>query len=266
MADLLDKIDTFKLKEILEEKEMKFTKGDIISLMDAELEKAPAEMNTNLVDLCVAVLESNAVPNDAPNKPKPAKRKIKVGKILLVAAIIALLGLIAIPVGASLIPGETSDRIIEFYSDYFKINLREEVPSVANSDSDDIVNTLILESLDTLFLPEILLGDEYNRNVRSQEDDLMTTIYVDFSNASDGVSGSIMITQYKDENIMMANGSGNVPADHKYFKQIKVGETDVLVFGDDKDAYITYLAENTEYEIFINCDFDTAVKIAESIK
>ena len=98
MADLLDKIDTFKLKEILEEKEMKFTKGDIISLMDAELEKAPAEMNTNLVDLCVAVLESNAVPNDAPNKPKPAKRKIKVGKILLVAAIIALLGLIAIPV------------------------------------------------------------------------------------------------------------------------------------------------------------------------
>lgn len=266
MADLLDKIDTLKLKEILEEKEMKFTKGDIICLMDAELEKAPAEMNTNLVDLCVAVLESNAVPNEAPNKPKPAKRKIKVGKILLVAAIIALLGLIAIPVGASLIPGETSDRIVEFYSDHFKIKLREEVPSVANSDSDNIVNQLILESLDTLVLPQELLGEKYDKSVRSQEDDLMTTIYVDFSNASDGVSGSIMITQYKDENIMMANGSGNVPADHKSFKEIEVGGTDVLIFGYEAKTYIKYITENTEYEIMLIADFDTAVKIAESIK
>lgn len=266
MADLLDKIDTFKLKEILEAKEMKFTKGDIISLMDAELEKAPAEMNTNLVDLCVAVLESNAVPGETKIKSKSAKRKVRVGKIILVAAIIAMLGLIAIPVGAMLVPGESSDRIIEFYSDYFKINLREDVPAPANSNSDDIVNQLIVESLDTLLLPEFLLGDEYERNARSQEDDLMTTIYVDFSNESNGISGLIMITQYKDENIMMANGSGNVPADHKYFKQIKVDETDVLIFGYDDKMYIKYLSENTDYEIFINCDFDTAVKIAESIK
>lgn len=266
MADLLDKIDTLKLKEILEEKEMKFTQGDIISLMDAELEKAPAEMNTNLVDLCVAVLESNAVPNDATNKPKPAKRKIKAGKILLVAAIIALLGLIAIPVGANLIPGESSDRIVEFYSDHFKIKLREEVPSVANSDSDNIVNQLILESLDTLVLPQELLGEKYDKSVRSQEDDLMTTIYVDFSNESTGVSGKIGITQYKNKSIQLGNGIGSMPADHKYFKQIKVEEKDVLIFGYDEKIYIKYLDENTDYEIFINCDFETAVKIAESIK
>ncbi len=265
MADLLDKIDTLKLKEILEEKEMKFTKGDIISLMDAELEKAPAEMNTNLVDLCVAVLESNAVPNEAPNKTKPAKRKIKIGKILLVAAIIALLGLIAIPVGASLIPGETSDRIVEFYSDHFKIKLREEVPSVANSDSDNIVNQLILESLDTLVLPQELLGEKYDKSVRSHEDELMTTVFVDFSNEDTGVSGNIVVTQYKDENFP-GIGTGNIPSDHKYFKQIRVEELDVLIFGYDEKSYIKYLDENTDYEIFINCDFETAVKIAESIK
>lgn len=265
MADLLDKIDTLKLKEILEEKEMKFTKGDIICLMDAELEKAPAEMNTNLVDLCVAVLESNAVPNEAPNKPKPAKRKIKVGKILLVAAVIALLGLIAIPVGAKLIPGESSDKIIAFYYDHFKIDLRNNVPEPSNNNPEDIVNTLILESLDQLVLPQALLGDEYSKSVVSQEDDLMTTIYVDFSNESTGISGSIMISQYKDENFLGA-GSGNMPGDHKYFKQIKVEELDVLIFGYDERIYIKYLDNNTEYEIFINCDFDTAVKIAESIK
>lgn len=266
MADLLDKIDTFKLKEILEEKEMKFTKGDIICLMDAELEKAPAEMNTNLVDLCVAVLESNAVPNEAPNKPKPAKRKIKVGKILLVAAIIALLGLIAIPVGASLIPGESSDKIIAFYYDHFKIDLRNNVPEPANNNPDDIVNTLILESLDQLVLPQALLGDEYSKSVVSQEDDLMTTIYVDFSNESTGVSGKIGITQYKNKSNQLGNGIGSMPADHKYFKQIKVEEKDVLIFGYDEKIYIKYLDENTDYEIFINCDFETAVKIAESIK
>lgn len=265
MADLLDKIDTLKLKEILEEKEMKFTKGDIISLMDAELEKAPAEMNTNLVDLCVAVLESDAVPTEKEEKPKPTKRKVKVWKIILVAAIVSLLGLIAIPVGASLIPGETSDRIIEFCYDHFKINMREDVPAPANSDPDDIVNQLIVESLDTLLLPEILLSDGYKKSAVSQEDDLITTIYVDFSNTNTGVSGKIGITQYKDENFP-GIGSGNMPDDHKYFKQIKVGELDVLVFGYDEKAYIKYLDKNTDYEILLIADFDTAVKIAESIK
>ncbi len=266
MADLMDKIDTLKLKEILKEKEMKFTREDINSLLDAELEKAPSEMNTNLVDLCVAVLENDAVSNEVEENVKPAKRKVKVWKILLIAAIVALLGSVAIPVGAILVPGESSDKIIEFYSDYFKINLRENVPAPANSDSDDIVNQLIVESLDTLLLPEILLSDEYEKSARSQEDDLMTTVFVDFSNEDTGVSGNIVVTQYKDENIMLGNGSGNIPADHKYFKQIKVGETDILIFGYNDTSYIKYIAGNTEYEVFVIADFDTAVKIAESIK
>ena len=266
MADLMDKIEITKLKEILEEKEMKFTAREIRELMDAELEKSPSEMNTDLVDLCATVLDSNAVSNETDDKPKPIKRKVKIWKILLVAAIIAMLGLVAIPVGASLIPGESSDKIIEFYSDYFKINLREDVPAPANSDLDDIVNQLILESLDTLLLPQILLGDEYSKSVVSQEDELMTTIYIDFSNAATGVSGNIGITQYNDENVMLANGSGNVPSDHKYFKQIKSGEADILIFGYDDTSYIKYIEGDTEYEILLIADFDTAVKIAESIK
>lgn len=268
MADLMDKIDVLKLKEILEEKEMKFTVADINALMDAELEKSPEEMNVDLVSLCADIL--NEVYNNSEKSPEKvsAKRKVKARKILLIAAIVAVLSVIAIPAGARFMPSEAADKIVDFCYDHFKINLRggDETPTSSAGESE-LVNNLILESLHTLKLPEVLLGNEYEKSVQVQEDDLMTTIYVDFSNTNSQVSGTIVISQYNDEYIEIGNGVGNVTDTHKNFKQITVGNIDILIFSVNEKIYIKYIEGCTEYEIaLLNSEFDTAVKIAESIK
>lgn len=310
MADLMDKIEVQKLMKILDEKYIMFTVEDIRELMDAELEKPPAEMDTELIDLCISVIGNRYSTKGCVNPPLSAeaeteidaaladlgivaapsaeaerepeakaettepkaevttkKRKIKAGKILLVAAVVAVLCAVAVPVGARFVPSKAADKIVDFCHDHFKIDLRGEKEAKPASNDDGIMNNLILESLHTLKLPEVLLGDEYVKTARVEESDLMTTIYVNFSCYDTNLSGAIMITEYKDGYIGIGNGVGNVSNMYKYFKQLSVNGTDVLVFGEnDKEIYIKYIDENTEYEIALSTDFDTAVKIAESIK
>ncbi len=266
MADLMDKIDTLKLKEILEEKEMKFTIADINALMDSELEKSPEEMNTDLVDLCVAALDKGIPVQETTAETTPTKRKVKVGKILLIAAVAALLCAVAIPVGARFMPSEAADAIIDFCYDHFKIDLHGESKPAEASEDNNLLNNLILESLHTLKLPEVLLGDEYEKSARMQEDELMTTVYVEFSNANAQISGTIVVSSYKNGKVELHNGIGNVSDVYKVFKQFNIDDMDILVFADFEKSYIKYIDNNNEYEILLYSDFDTAVKIAESIK
>ena len=99
-----------------------------------------------------------------------------------------------------------------------------------------------------------------------QEDDFITNIYVDIENFKTDISGTIVITQYKNQNIEMINSVGNVSNIYEKFKQLQINDVEVLVFGNNGEFYIKYIYANTEYEIVLNTDFETAVKIAESIK
>lgn len=307
MADLMDRIEIQKLMKILEERDIMFTVEDIRELMDAELSKDPSEMDTELIDLCVAAIgnqyraggyinppmspeaeaEIDSVlaelgiaaaseePSEElaetaqtpePEQPPVQKRKFKAGKILLIAAVVALLSAVAVPAGARFLPSKTSDKIIDFCYDHFKIDLRGDKAATASADSGNLVNSLILESLHTLKLPEVLLSDEYEKSARVQETDLMTTIFVDF-NSNSAISGTMVVSQYKDMTVELHNGIGNVSSMCKFFEQLEVDGIDVLVFADDKNTYISYVDKNTEYEIMLlNVDVDMAVRIAKSIE
>lgn len=269
------------IEKILAEEEINFTYAELEEIMDAELEKTPEDMDVELVEICAEILANELVPLTG-EQPSPEKtmifpeeksvhstlnRKLKVGKILLIAAVVGLLCAVAIPAGARFMPSEAADKIIDFCYDHFKINLRGDEPKVASSEkSDDLVNNLILENLDTFKLPAVLMTDDYAKNINVQKDDFITTVMISISNPTDNVQGTIGITQYNDEKAGISNGIGNVSSMYKYFKQLEINDIDVLVFGDNEQVFIDYCIENTEYEIVLNTDFDTVVKIAESIK
>lgn len=271
------------IEKILAEEEISFTYAELEEIMDAELEKAPEDMDVELVEICAEILANELVPLTG-EQPSPEKtmifpeempaqsllpspnRKLKVGKILLIAAVVGLLCAVAIPAGARFMPSEAADKIIDFCYDHFKINLRGDEPDTASSGENDWVNNLILENLHTLKLPEILLSDEYEKSVRTQDEENIKVILVDISNSTSGISGNIMITQYKDKNVELHNGVGNVSNIYKYFEQTTINNTDILVFGETNEIYIKYIDKNTEFEIVLDTDFDTAMKIAESIK
>lgn len=274
------------IEKILAEEEMNFTYAELEEIMDAELEKSPEDMDVELVEICAEILADKLNPS-AGDEPSPEKtmifpeempaqsvsptsnRKVKIGKILLIAAVVGLLCAVAIPAGARFMPSEAADKIIDFCYDHFKIDLRSEKPdpvSIAEKDND-WVNNLILENLHTLKLPEVLLSDEYEKSVNVQDTENIKVILIDILNSKQVISGTIIITQYKDENVELHNGVGNVSSMYKYFEQITINDTDVLVFGNDNKFYVKYIDANTEYEVvLLNTEFDTAVKIAESIK
>lgn len=274
------------LEKYISDNCMEFTLEEVEALMDSEVEKPEDEMDTELVDLCATVLAKAYNPDFKEGKPaemyrpwedenkngaentdsaKPDKKKVVPFKrILLVAAVLVVIFAVALPAGAKLFGNNTSDGIIEFYNDFFKINLNKDESTTANS--DDLVNQMILDSLNTLMLPQILLSDEYEKKVQTEQGDQMTTIWLFVNNVNEKITGYIMITQYKTADHNMTNGFGNIPDNtYRYVKELLIDGQKVIVFGNDEKSYINYSDGSTNYEIALICDFETMVSIAETI-
>ncbi len=281
----MNNIDKTLLSKILNEKGMMLTLKEIEEIMDAETAKPEEEMDTELVDLCATALAQKYYP-ELKNEPEipmfcpweeetkqqeqkssqpQKKRLVSFKKVFLVAAVIVLVFAIAIPAGAALFSGDAANSIIEFCEDHFKINLKKD--TTTSSAQNELVNQMIIESLDSLMLPEELLSDEYQKSVTNIiKDEYKNAIYISITNESNDVTGNMVVTQYNDSNVETINGLGKVSDIYKYFKQLLINNKDIVVFGNDQQIYINYIDGNTGYEISLKCDFETAVSIAETIK
>ncbi|MBR6618821.1 MAG: hypothetical protein IKK85_00585 [Clostridia bacterium] len=285
---MAEKIEITKemLEKILSEKSMDFTLKEIEELMNSEVEKPEDEMDTELVDMCAEILANaynpgfkaekpaemyrpweteNKAENATPAKPDK-KRVIRFKYIALVAAILAVLVfIVALPAGAMLFDDQASGGIIEFYADFFHINLNKDESSDDDIPQNDAVSNMIINNLDNFMLPEVLRGEEYEKHGRLEQKDYVTVFYIDIVNAQTNISGTIVITQYNDISHNMTNGQANVSDMYKYFKQITVNNEEIIVFGNDEKSYINYSGGATNYQIMLDCDFDTMVSIAETI-
>ena len=278
------------LKDILEEKEEKFTLEEIEQLMDSEVEKPEDEMDTELVDMCASILakaynpdfkeekpeqmycpwEKETVPESKPETVTPEKPKKKIipfKRVLIAVAAIVIIAVVALTAGATLFRNSESDGIIGLYKDFFRINVNDEETATDSVIENDLVNQMILDSLNTKPLPQVLLSDEYEKSVGNiiQEDE-KSVIYINISNVSDTTNGYLMITQYKNAEYNMTNGQANVPEDtYRNFKELSIEGKEIIVFGRDEQSYINYSDGAINYQITLECDFDTMVSIAETI-
>lgn len=280
------KITKEKLEKFISDSSVELDLAEIEVLMDAEVEKPEAEMDTELVDMCAAILAKAYNPGFEEGKPaqmyrpwedekipatentadaKPGKKKtVPFKRILLVAAVLVLVFAVALPVGAKMFGNNASDGIVRFYSDFFKINLNKDEPTT--SVQNDAVSEMIINSLDTFILPEVLLSDKYEKTAYLEQKDYVTIFYVNLLNSDKNISGTIMITQYKSTDHNMTNGQVNVPDNSfRYFKELLIDSQKVIVFGNNEKSYINYSDGATNYEISLICDFDTMVSIAETI-
>ncbi len=263
------------IEKFISETDMELTLEEIEAMMDAETEKPMDEMDTELIDLCAAVLAKAYNPEfkeyELPEmyrpwedkNTKPAKKKVPLRRILLVAAVLALVLAVALPVGAMLFESEVSDSIIGFYSDFFRINLNKDEPTAAAE--DDAVN-VSADTLESFMLPQALLSDEYEKTIKTDKTGHMTTIWVFVDKEEQGVSGLITITQYNDSNHNMTNGKADIPYNSfRYYKEFSTNNKPIIIFSDGDKSYINYSNGATNYEINLTCDLDTMVSIAETI-
>lgn len=276
------------LLKILNEKSMQFTREEINEMLDAELEKSPEEMDTDFVDLCLDALESeypdidinenkNLIPETPPQSiteesceeevleknvkdTKSKGRKIKfIKSIAIIAAAVTVLAF-TITVGAKIVDIDASNDLVDFNGKNFIISLFNKDGA---SDKVNVVNELTDNGIENVVLPNEILSDEYIKYNFTYED-----IYsnFEFKNEQNGIEGSLSINRINaDSNSYTAQSQVN----ESYYKveQIENSGIDILVFESNKNTMISYVEDNMEYTITLtNCDFETAKKIAESIK
>lgn len=270
---------------------------EVEKIMDRELQKSPEQMDDELIDLCMDILEKGYAEQDQelqkgseqmddertdfhmdiPDKgdaeqdrkqTNQKRRGRKVCRILAVAAILLLTAAVAVPVAAKFFHTNASDKIVQFYSDHFHIDLRQgETTARHYSDTDaELIQELQKRGFENIILPEELLKYDHADDIFMQNNEHFTSATIDIEDVESKINGAITITQY-DKATSSSAGDAQISSKYTSVEQINVNGLDVIVFANDEEAFIRYLDEHTEYVItVVNCDIDSAMKIANSIK
>lgn len=261
-------MDKKTLLEILKTESFSFTLREIEEIMDEELNKSPDEMDTELIDVCIDVLEKAYSKENTNSESKnPKTKKFKAGRVLLAAAILILVLSLSFSVSAKFFNIDASEKVVQFINNHFNVNLGN-----ANTDADnytdtglELINNLKEQGLENIVLPDALISEDYF---------VKTTVYclenieqatIEFKSVSTDYSGTVTVTKYASSNELFEIGQGSVSYLYNQVKQISVNGMDVLIFNDGTNSVIYYIDNNTEYHIHITCDFDSAVEIAETI-
>lgn len=238
-------------------------------MLDEELAKPPEEMDTDLVDLCLDALDGKfdnipdstadkiSADNDCDAKSKNKKR-VKIGRILLIAAIVALILGLSVTAGAKFLSIDASEDVVQYSDDGFNVNLK-------NNTSDDIISVLGNDGLNNIVLPAEITDGTYkvsNYYLDLSDENIPKYNFDIFSDTNR--IGKVSIRAYIN-NFDFSNGNRKVDSDFQNVMQIDKDNYTVLVFGDDKDSYIYYIIDNFEYSISFDADFSTAYEIAKGM-
>ena len=253
------------LIKILSEKSMPFSEKEINEMLDAELEKAPEEMDTDFVNLCLDVLngkygEGYYAEDDNSNngngqhsrtksekendETKNKKRKIKFGRILLIAAIIAAVLACSITAGAK----------------FVQINASEDTNQ--EDTVDNIVKTLVIDGVKNVILPSALLNGDY---VISDYNIADNNINFSFNSNNSETHATVNISSYSG---YYSFSAGQADASDEFYsaEEIKSNGFTILKFKSDDLITLIYIAYDNEYTITLhNCDSKQADKIAKTI-
>ncbi|MDE5670935.1 MAG: hypothetical protein K2I14_05685 [Eubacterium sp.] len=253
--------------QFLKSEPLSFTYEEIEQMMDEELSKAPEEMDTDFVDLCANVL--NKAISENIEKECIKHKRVKFTKLLVCAVIIVVAMGIAVPISAKYINNDTSDKIVKFYEDHFCVDFSNgTTDSNKHLDEDtELVGKLKDGGFDNIILPSALLND-YTYTVNITESESFLSALISFNASDTDFKISAAISKYRNNKIApLLNDKINVSFEYDSAKQLTLNGMDVFVFGNKEYSTITYVDKDTFYDFqLINCNFDSAIEIAESIK
>lgn len=240
---------------ILEEDSMILTEKQLWEMIDEELAKDPSEMDTDLVDLCLDALDGKF--DDEEIRQLNSRKRLRPGKILLVAAVIVLILGISLPVCAKHLNLNTGEGIVHYTGDRFRVNM------TSSQNSVDVLSKLENENLNAIIPNELLKSEYIYDNYRVHNDsNEFKTYAVDFGNKD--FAGTITINAYSDD-YNFAIGQTFADEEYESFEQILKDDKEILVFGDDETSNIYYIIDNVEYLIVIDSGYSTAYNIAVTL-
>lgn len=253
------------LKEVLKVNFLSFSKEEIENIMEEELEKAPEEMDTELIDMCLDILmgePKKRADEDLAASPavsdKKAKR-INFKKGILVAAIITLLLSIAIPVSANVFNIDVPENILKIYEKFFDLDFER------GKQNKKLSVILSENELDDIVLPLYLYDHCEVSGFEKVKEELNTHIYFDFVEKENNINGRVKL-DLMGTKMDFLNGETLVNGHYEEAKQLTVNGINVIVFVENNSCVIVYYVNNVEYSIVLNgVTIDKAVEIASTL-
>lgn len=237
------------LFEVLKSKSEQLTYKEIEAILDEELDKAPNEMDTELVRLCLDALTSENVEN------KSSKRiKMPILKIVAIVAVIVVVFAVSITAGAKFFHINAPEGVVKVNGDHFSVDMN-------NTDVvEDIYAQLGKDCVGDAVLPKLLTDYETKiTNYKAEFVDSHDMIEFDFDSSE--FNGRATIEIFEDD----YKFNEKKPLEIDNYEVIEKEGVSILVFGNEKASNIQYCCKNVEYIITVDCDLNTALEIAKTI-
>lgn len=254
-----NKLSKKKLKKMIFSDFADLSTEEIKALIQKEVNKEPDEIDTDYIDLCFELL---SIKSNQQNAHKA--KSVKPVKIILVAAMLMIAFISTITVSAQIklnIPQKIAQLIDgDAKLDYNLKGADTTADGYALSDTD-----LAKELAEYGFSPITLPGKMVEENCKITKIDHQAP--VDFLNIVEikfeynGQEGSLSLLQ-KTGKWDGTELAPNVQA----AQMIKANGMDIFVFEYRYGCSIRYRDNLTDYYVDLDCDLDTAIQFAESIK
>ncbi len=240
------------LKEILKTESVSFSYEEIQQILDEELEKSADEMDTQLIDLCIDVLSREKAPEQ---KEEKKYKKISPKKLLLIAAVICILAILAIPVSAELPAIESQGGIIKVLENYISVNLTGgEKYNLSKELQDYGIPDNLLPS--RFFESDCVVSD-----VQITGDD---AYHFTFELTDLDCNGYILVSKFTQE-LEFGYNYADIYAEAEQLKQLTINGLQMVVYSTgDEVVKVFYQTESFNFDICI-CDltFNEVIKIFE---
>ena len=253
------------LKEVLKVNFLSFSKEEIENIMEEELEKAPEEMDTELIDMCLDILmgepkekaDENLAVSPAVSEKKAKRINFKKG--ILVAAIITLLLSIAIPVSANVYNIDIPENILKIYEEFFALDFEK------GKQNKNLSVILTENELNDIILPRYLYVHCEISDFVKKEENFLVRAHFFFTDKENEISGKVRLDSMGTK-MDFLNGEGLVNGHYEEAKQITINGINVIIFSENNNCFIIYYINELEYSIVLNgVTFDKAVEIASTL-
>lgn len=255
------KLSKKKLKKMIDSDFTDLSTEEIKALIQKEVDKGPDKLDTDYIDLCFELL---SIKNNNTNAKKV--KFTKSAKVLLIAATLMVVFISTITVSAQFnlnIP----EKIVQLINgnaeiDYNLENADITADGYALLDSD-LAKQLADYGITPVTFPEEMIKEnsKITKIKLDMNEDVLKIVDIDFE--YNGQKGSLYIQQISENT---GSTGVNTVLDIKSGRMINVNGMDVLVFEQENSCSIRYKDNFTIYDIHLDCNLETAIKFAESIK
>lgn len=242
-------------------------------IIDEEMQKPESEMNTELIEYCLDKINSLNTDTEDNRETTEIKddgshtvrhKKLKMKRIIVVAAAIAVLFIGAYSVSAVVSEANLFDGIVELYNDYIRIRFdkTENKTDGYGLLDTDLAKELADHGFGEVLLPEAFLSDEIKiTGIEYQPGEYISLATISFKYKHK--KGNFFITRHGSKDMMSNENFHNVTSD---IKEVEVAGITAYCFMQGKNASVNYSNELNVYTFYIPMDLEEAVEFAKTIK